>query len=119
MIVTSLMKELKLSAWRSQLYFFKHCPDKYLMRSSNYNCAKSVRIWSFSGPYFPAFRLNTKRYRVSLCIQFKCGKIRTRKTQNTDTFHAVYIVSVFRRDNQELPWNNICSGDSRKEYKTP
>ena len=24
-------------------------------------------------------------------IQFKCGKIRTRKTPNTDTFHAVFI----------------------------
>ena len=23
------------------------------------HCAKSVRIWSFSGPYFPVFRLNT------------------------------------------------------------
>ena len=31
-----------------------------------------------SGPYFPAFGLNTKRYKVSLRIQSKCGKIRTR-----------------------------------------
>ena len=23
---------------------------------------KSVSIWGFSGPYFPAFRLNTERY---------------------------------------------------------
>ena len=33
----------------------------------------------FSGPYFPAFVLNTERYFVSLCIQSECGKIRTRK----------------------------------------
>ena len=33
----------------------------------------------FSGPYFPAFGLNTKRYFVSLRIQSECGKIRTRK----------------------------------------
>ena len=26
------------------------------------HCMKSVRIWSFSGPYFPAFGLNTERY---------------------------------------------------------
>ena len=26
-------------------------------------CVKSVRIRSFSGPYFPAFRLNTEKYR--------------------------------------------------------
>ena len=50
---------------------------------------KSVRIRSYSGPYFPAFGLNTERYRLSLRIQSECGKIRTRITPNTDTFHAV------------------------------
>ena len=33
----------------------------------------------FSGPYFPAFGLNTERYGVSLRIQSECGKMRTRK----------------------------------------
>ena len=28
----------------------------------------SNRIWSFSGPYFPIFGLNTKIYRVNLRI---------------------------------------------------
>ena len=46
---------------------------------------ESVRIWSFFGPYFPASGLNTVRYRESLRIQFECGKIRNRKTPNTDT----------------------------------
>ena len=51
---------------------------------------KSVCIRSFSGPYFLSFGLNTKRYRVvSLRIQSECGKIRTRCTPNTDTFHEV------------------------------
>ena len=47
------------------------------------HCVKSVRIRS------PPFGLNTERYGVSLRIQYKCGKIRTRKTPNTDTekFH--------------------------------
>ena len=40
-------------------------------------------------PYFSAFRLNTKRYSMSLRIQSKCGKIQTRITPNTDTFYAV------------------------------
>ena len=44
---------------------------------------KSVRIQSFSGPYFPSFEPN------SLRIQAECGKIRTRKTPNIDTFLAV------------------------------
>ena len=34
-------------------------------------------FWSL---FFPAFRLNTERYAVSLRIQSKCGKISTRKT---------------------------------------
>ena len=55
---------------------------------------KSIRIWSFSDPYFPAFGLNTERYSVFLPIQSECGKIRTRKTPNTDTFHKVHIISV-------------------------
>ena len=52
---------------------------------------KSVRIRSYSGPHFPAFGLNREIYGVSLRIQSKCGKMRTRITPNTDTFHAVLI----------------------------
>ena len=47
-------------------------------------CVKSVRIQSFPGQYFPAFELNTEKFGVSLYNQSKCGKIRTRKTPNTD-----------------------------------
>ena len=57
------------------------------------HCVKSVRIRSFSGPYFPTFGLNTEKYGVSIRTQSKCGKIRTRKTPNTDTFHAVTAFS--------------------------
>ena len=58
-------------------------------------CVKGVRIRSYSGPYFPAFGLNTERYSVSLRIQSECGKIRTRITPNTETFHAVLIAIQF------------------------
>ena len=40
---------------------------------SGHHCVKSVQIRSFSGPYFPVFRLNTFR------IQSECGEIQTRK----------------------------------------
>ena len=53
-------------------------------------CVKSVRIRSYSGPHFPAFGLNTERYKVSLRIQSECGKIRTRITPNTDTVYPVF-----------------------------
>ena len=56
------------------------------------NCMKSVRVWSFSGPYFPAFGMNTEKYGVSLSIQSKCGEIRTRKP---DTFHTVINTLIY------------------------
>ena len=64
------------------------------------HCVKRVRIQSYSCPHFPAFRLNTERYGVSLRIQSKCGKIRTRITPNTDTFYAVMC-------NRVKEWLNI------------
>ena len=51
---------------------------------------KSVCIRSFTGPYFPVFGLNTERCSVSVRIQSESRKIRTRKTPNMDTFHAVF-----------------------------
>ena len=53
------------------------------------HCVKSVHIRSYYGPHFPAFGLNTERYSVSLRIESKCGKIRTRITPNIDTFYTV------------------------------
>ena len=52
---------------------------------------KSVRVQSFSDSCFPTFRLNMEKYGVSVDIQFECEKIRTRKTPNTDTFHALFV----------------------------
>ena len=40
---------------------------------------KVSKFGVFSGPYFPAFRLNTERYSVSLRIQSECWKIQIRK----------------------------------------
>ena len=34
----------------------------YLQR---HHCVKSIRIWSYSGLFFSAFRLNSERYRVT------------------------------------------------------
>ena len=48
---------------------------------------KSVRIGSYSGPYFPAFGLHSR-------IQSECGKIWTKITLNMDTFQAVMAPNV-------------------------
>ena len=44
---------------------------------TQYYNVKSVRIRNFSGPYFPAFELNTERWSVFLRIQSEWGKILT------------------------------------------
>ena len=62
------------------------------LKWSHNHCVESVHIRSFSGPYFPTFGLNTVRYGVSLRIQPEYGEIWTRKTPNTETFHAVNIL---------------------------
>ena len=41
------------------------------------SCVKSVRIRSYSGPYFPAFGLNAERYSV-------CFRIQSKMRENTD-----------------------------------
>ena len=51
-----------------------------------YCCCRSSD--SFSASISFTFGLNTERYGVS---QSKLGKIRTIKTPNTDTFHAVHL----------------------------
>ena len=45
----------------------------------------------FSGPFFPAFGLNTDRYGVSLRIQSESEKTDQKKTPYLDTFHAVCV----------------------------
>ena len=45
-----------------------------LLNTTYFDCVKSVRTWSCSGLYFPAFGLNTGTYSVSLRIQFECRK---------------------------------------------
>ena len=84
-----------LLKWRYQ-YFQLHVALTlyviYVLRkiyNESMHCLKSVRIRSYSGPYFPAFGLNTERYSVSLRTQSECGKIWTRITPNADTFYAV------------------------------
>ena len=52
---------------------------EHLNTTSHLTAWKMSKYKVFSGPYFPAFGLNTERYGVSLCIQSKCGKTRTRK----------------------------------------
>ena len=62
------------------------------------HCVKSVRFRSYSGSHFPVFGLNMEKYSVSLQIQSKCEKMRTRTTSNSDTFYAVKG-AIFKKKN--------------------
>ena len=66
---------------------FKYNKTEFRKTNSDFyhqHCVKSVRVRSYSGPYFSALGLNTERYEISLRIQSKYGNI-----PNMDNFHAV------------------------------
>ena len=60
-------------------------------------CPYSEFFWSVFS------RIRTE-YGVSLRIQSECGKIRTRKTPNTDTFHVVQMTGFYMKCNTGLNW---------------
>ena len=92
-IFFSTKNNCKLRGWKKTT--FRCWPPSEVIRAKVPYCVENVRVWSYSGPYFPAFPLKTERYSVSLCIQSKCGKIRTRITPNMDTFHAVPVFEKY------------------------
>ena len=71
--------EKKISTKTSLLLYF--CNQGSRVNLLIFHWVKPVRIQIYSGPYFPALFSR---------ILSECGKIRTRITPNTDTFHAVF-----------------------------
>ena len=74
-------------------------------------CVKSFRIRSYSGPLFPIFGLNTERWGIFLGVQSECGKMRTRITPNTNTFHAVresLESKFFRASSNKISSLRVC-----------
>ena len=63
-------------------------------------CVKSIFIWKFSGLYSPKFGLNKVVSSVNIRFQSECEKIRTIKTQNTNTLRSkVHINDLTSRFN--------------------
>ena len=82
---------------KKSLHFLKTNPtlcQLSIKKLCEVHCMECVRIRSSSDLYFPAFGLTTELYEGNLRIQSKCGKIRTRKTPNTDTFYAVVEIMI-------------------------
>ena len=79
-----------------------------MSRRAEIQCVKSVRIQSFSGPYFLAFGLNTERCEVSFRTHSEYEKIQTRKSPNTDTFQAGCTLQNTANFGEVL-FSNLCS----------
>ena len=70
--------------WALHFYFWHKLIHELLNWLQGYNTAWKVSTF---GVFLSVFsRIRTE---VSLCIQSRYGEIQTRKTPNTDTFHAV------------------------------
>ena len=80
--------------WKVLLHFF-FCKQNDLLSNRTYTAWKVSKYGVFSGLYFPAFRLNTERYSVSLRIQSKCRKMRTRRNSLFGHFSHSFIL-MFR-----------------------
>ena len=78
-----LIKLFEIHSCNSWRYYYSIIGNKH--------CVKRVRTRSFSGPYFRAFGMNTERYSPYVRIESESGKIWTRKSPDTVTFHAVKV----------------------------
>ena len=65
--------------WNLTCSYFRNF-IRNMLPHKNSTVIKLSKYGVFSGPYFPAFGVNTERYGVSLCIQSESRKIQTRKS---------------------------------------
>ena len=117
--IRNTRKRCSIRQWRCSGVFIvnlehiSHCV--FIANFEQVFISKSVRIRSYSGPYFPAFVLN-----IILRIQPECGKIRTRITPNTDTSYAVrsnpifsLFYCVYISFTITILWKHYCVKDAR------
>ena len=71
--------------------------------SDQITALKVSKYGVFSGPYFPAFGLNTERYSVSLRIQSEYGKMRTRKSSVFEHFSRSGCLTVLVHSFKNYP----------------
>ena len=66
-------------------------------------CVKSVRIWSYSGPYFPTFELNTERYGIlDLILILQClPHVNSKECENFSNY-CVYLYDLYTAICEEL-----------------
>ena len=78
------------------------------------HCVKNVHIRSYSGPYFPAFGLNTERSPYSVQVREKTDQT------NSEYRHfsrSIWFYVVFRRHTMEHLLNISYGENIRKKYE--
>ena len=75
---TPFLKEFCFGTYLTKCWKFSSFKMKLPLSTWSHHCLKSIQIGSFCGLYFPLFRPNTGSYSVSLRIQSKHTKIKTR-----------------------------------------
>lgn len=53
-------------------------------------CPNTESFW----PVFSSIQMNTEIYSANFCFQSECGKVQTRKTLNSSTFHALFYFHI-------------------------
>ena len=106
-----IMHKENIKQWSSK-FFFQWCyrqQDRIFERYSrcfcSHHCVRSVRIWSFSGPYFPTFRLSISPYLVRM------RENTYQKNTFTDTFHAVHFSKPLKPGIFKTPGYQVCTID--------
>ena len=106
---TSLQCRAGITRWTVRTCDIRRNGDPYFLKGSFAIWGRGCIIWwnglqrtqtlcekyPYSEFYWSVFfRIQTEYVDIGvfLLIQSECGKIRTRKTPNTDTFHAVYLL---------------------------
>ena len=78
----------------------------------NLHCVKSVRIQSYSGPYFPVFVMNTERHFTSLHIQSEWGKMQSYMfvacASSDITFSSISLFNSSRNSSLKTFYNGHC-----------
>ena len=111
----SLTSNLKAVNYHRKILYLRYSTGLWIHHFAwLLRCAKSVRIRSFSSPYFPAFRKNTERCSVPLRSQSEYGEMQTRKTPNTDTFHVVVLLILVKIHRFNI--SNIFTSNLIHEY---
>ena len=63
-----------------------------------WHCVKSAKYWGFSGPYFPVFRMNTRKYvpgKPPYLDTFYIVKLEKGKAKSSLLYHIISIYQIY------------------------